>query len=149
MDVVRMTTPLWMRIAEAELAASVREVPGPDSNPRIVEYHSATSFKATDDRVPWCSSFVNWCLREAGIPGTRSAAARSWLTWGDPLETPEYGCIAVLARGTNPAQGHVGFYTDTKPDGHILVLGGNQADAVSIAAYAPARVLAYRWPHAA
>ena len=141
-----MTVPLWMRLAEAELAAHVREVPGPGNNPRVVEYHQATSFKATDDAVPWCSAFVNWCFKEVGISGTRSAAARSWLTWGEALDQPEYGCVVVLARGKNPAQGHVAFFTDRRPDGHLLLLGGNQGDAVSIAAYLPEKVLAYRWP---
>lgn len=135
-----------MRVAEAELAAHIREVPGPGNSPRVLEYHATTAYHATSDAVPWCSAFVNWCFREAGISGTHSAAARSWLAWGDPLDQPEYGCVTVLARGTNPAQGHVGFFTDRRPDGHILLLGGNQGDAVSIAAYAPEKVLAYRWP---
>ena len=139
-------TPEWMQVAERELARGVRELPGPADNPRIVEYHAATSFRATDDEVPWCSSFVNWCLQQTGREGTRSAAARSWLYYGTALDAPEYGCIVVLARGTNPAQGHVAFYTDTRPDGHLLLLGGNQSDAVSIAAYPSDRLLAYRWP---
>ncbi|HEX5760734.1 MAG TPA: TIGR02594 family protein [Thermoanaerobaculia bacterium] len=77
--------------------------PGLADNPRIVEYHRTTSLRATDDEVPWCSAFVNWCMREAGLRGTGSAAARSWLTWGSRLATPRRGCVTVLRRGTNPA----------------------------------------------
>lgn len=141
--------PDWMQIAERELARGVREYAGPADNPRIVQYHAATSFQATDDEVPWCSSFVNWCLQHAGYEGTRSAAARSWLTWGEPLDQPMYGAITVLARGKNPAMGHVGFFTDRRPDGKVLLLGGNQNDSVSIAAFDAPRVLSYRWPKGA
>lgn len=138
-------TPEWMQRAEAELAAGVREVRGPEANPRIVEYHAATSFEATSDEVPWCSSFVNWCLQHAGYEGTRSAAARSWLTWGEPLDEPRYGCIVVLSRGSNPKRGHVGFCVQHR-DEEVRLLAGNQHDAVTIEAFSTARVIAYRWP---
>jgi uncharacterized protein (TIGR02594 family) len=138
-------TPEWMQTAEKELARGVRELPGVQHNSRILEYHDATSFRATSDEVPWCSSFVNWCFQQNGYEGTRSAAARSWLLWGQEIE-PEYGAVVVLARGGNPALGHVGFFTDRRPDGKILLLGGNQRDSVSIAAYPHERVLSYRWP---
>lgn len=76
--------PTWMVIAERELASGVRERPGAEHNPRIVEYHSATLLRATTDEVPWCSSFANWCLLQVFETGTWSAAARSWLAWGVP-----------------------------------------------------------------
>lgn len=143
-------TPPWMEIAERELARGVHEIPGPEANPRIVQYHAATSFEATSDEVPWCSSFVNYCLQHAGYEGTRSAAARSWLTWGEPIDDPRYGAIVVLARGKNPAQGHVAFLTaHREEDGNLLLLGGNQGNAVSIAAFGTERVLSYRWPKGA
>lgn len=134
-----------MVIAERELASGVREVPGARHNPRIVEYHAATTLRATSDEVPWCSAFVNWCLLEAGEPGTRSAAARSWLRWGVALEVPRYGAVAVLSRGADPARGHVGFFLRERDDA-VLVLGGNQGNAISIAAFPRTRVLAFRWP---
>ena len=93
-----------------------------------------------------CSSFVNWCFQQVGYEGTRSAAARSWLHWGTSLDHPHYGCVVVLARGKNPSLGHVGFFTDRRPDGKVVILGGNQGNAVSIAAYDAQRVLDYRWP---
>jgi uncharacterized protein (TIGR02594 family) len=134
-----------MEHAERELARGVRELPGVQHNTRILEYHDATSLRATNDEVPWCSSFVNWCLQHAGYEGTQSAVARSWLRWGEELDRPTYGCITVLSRPGNPWQGHVGFYTDHRHDA-VLLLGGNQSNAVSIAAYDPSRVLSYRWP---
>ena len=140
------TKPPWMVLAEQELARGVREYAGPAANPRIVDYHAATSLAATDDEVPWCSSFVNWCLQHAGYEGTRSAKARSWLTWGDPLDAARYGAIAVFARGKNPTQGHVAFFTDWQDEDTMLILGGNQHDAVSIIAKPAATLLSLRWP---
>lgn len=70
----------WLDIAKAELG--VKEIPGKKHNERILEYHKATSLESTEDEVPWCSSFVSWCLEKAGVPSTRNAWARSYLAWG-------------------------------------------------------------------
>jgi hypothetical protein len=72
----------WMAVAMREIGRS--EVPGPQHNPHILAYHATTSLRATTDETAWCSSFVNWCLVQAGISGTNSAAAASWLHWGAP-----------------------------------------------------------------
>jgi len=136
--------PAWLAVAFDEVGT--KEIPGDGHNPRIVEYHQATSLKATSDEVPWCSSFANWVVKQAGIKGTGSAAARSWMTWGRPLSTPVYGCIVVMKRGKNPGAGHVGFFVASLGDNHIRVLGGNQSDAVNIATFRRSSVLSYRWP---
>jgi uncharacterized protein (TIGR02594 family) len=136
----------WFEIAKREEAEGVDEIRGSRDNPRIVEYHQSTTLKATDDETPWCSSFVNWCVQEAGLQGTRSASARSWLRWGQDLHgEPRLGCIVVLKRGTNPAQGHVGFYFGDAGD-RLLLLGGNQNNQVNISSFRKTSVLSYRWP---
>ena len=135
--------PKWLEVAEKELGQ--HEVAGPESNPRIIEYHKSTTLKATSDEVPWCSSFVNWTMQESGFKGTRSAAARSWVSWGKELKKPEFGCVIVLKRGDSPSSGHVGFWVGEGPD-HVKVLGGNQGDQVSIANFNKSNVIAYRWP---
>lgn len=135
----------WFEIAKREEAEGVDEIRGARDNPRIVEYHQSTTLKATDDETPWCSSFVNWCMQQAGIQGTRSASARSWLRWGQTLRDPRPGCIVVLRRGNNPAQGHVSFYFGDAGD-RVLLLGGNQNNQVNISSYPKAQVLSYRWP---
>lgn len=98
----------WMAVALAE--RGVRRFPPGRVNPRIVEYNGHTNLVGYDDKISWCSSFVNWCMARAGLRGTGSALARSWLEWGRPLAQPVYGCIAVLTR-EDPAswKGHVGF----------------------------------------
>ena len=72
----------WMLHAESEAELRVTESAGESDNPRILEYHKSTTVKDLRDEVPWCSSFVNWCLKEAGIQGTDSAGAASWTSWG-------------------------------------------------------------------
>lgn len=143
---IESTCP-WMSFAINELGVS--ESPGDLDNPRILEFHKATAYGAKDDEVAWCSAFVNWCMKQSGYQRTGSAAARSWLNYGQMLPEPKTGCIAVLWRGDpNSWQGHVGFYL-REPQGcndNIYLLGGNQGDAVSVVAYPKSRVLAYRWP---
>lgn len=130
----------WYEVARRELG--VKELQGIADNPRIVEYHSATTLRATDDEVPWCSSFVNWVMKKAGYVGTRSAAARSWANWGTKIDKPVKGCIVVLTR---TGGGHVGFY-EGEDASNIMVLGGNQDDAVNIRHYRRTRLLCYVLP---
>lgn len=141
---IKAEDPTWLIIARNELGVS--EIPGPANAPRVIEYHQKTSLKAKKDSVPWCSSFVNFCMAEAGMLGTNSAAARSWLKWGAELEEPRIGCVVVFWRkGKNSAYGHVGFYVG-ETETHVLCLGGNQKDKVCVMKYPKSRVLGYRWP---
>lgn len=135
--------PLWLKIAGQELESGVAEISGKQHHPRILEYHNVTKLSADNDETPWCSSFVNFCMKEAGVEGTGSARARDWETWGDKLDEPFMGCIAVFTR---PEGGHVGFYVGSEESGDILLLGGNQGDKVSIARRSTAKLLSYRWP---
>ncbi len=96
----------------------------------------------------WCDAFLGACLERAGIASTRSLLARSYLTWGVSLDTPRIGAVAVLSRGSNPEQGHVAFWLG-ETDDEMVLLGGNQKNAVSVALFPKSRVLALRWPGAA
>jgi len=136
----------WLEIAKNEVG--VEEVPGPGDNPRIVEYLESTNLGEPDnqnDETPWCSAFVNWCVRQAGLEGTNSAWARSWLEWGKEQELGDswVGCICVLERG--PTSGHVGLLVSYDDD-RVKLLGGNQGNAVSYAWFPMERVLGYRVP---
>lgn len=114
--------------------------------PRITEYHTHTNIRGYDDKASWCSSFVNWSLAQAGIQGTGSALARSWLEWGEPLSEPVPGCIVVLSR-EDPGgwKGHVGFFLRADAQ-HVHLLGGNQLAQVREHFYLLSSVLGYRWP---
>ena len=82
--------------------------------------------------TPWCSAFVNSCMQKTGrkdLAGTGSAAAASWIHWGTKCSAPEWGCVAVVKRGSdkngNPLY-HAGFFIETSPDGLVYLLAGNQ-----------------------
>ena len=135
--------PPWLAVAKREIG--VRDYPFGMDNPRIAAYHEATALRATIDKVPWCSAFANWCMRQAGLCGTDSAAARSWLAWGRLLPHPRTGCVVVLRGGANPAQGHVAFYIAYR-GAFLDLLGGDQGDQVSVYAYPTRLLLGYRWP---
>lgn len=126
-----------------EMKKNIIEFPGPHNhNPSIVWYHSFTTLKATDDETPWCSSFMCCAAEMNGFKSTRSAAARSWLNYGD-LGDGSVGDIAVFSRGGG---GHVAFIHSkyTKGDKHVLVVGGNQSNAVRASKYPADRLLAIR-----
>jgi uncharacterized protein (TIGR02594 family) len=142
-EVPETDTPPWLRTAENEIG--IKEAPGAADNPRVLEYHSATSLGARDDAVAWCSAFVNWCMKQNDIPRTNSASARSWLNWGTRLDQPHKGCVTVLKRGSNPAQGHVALYVGDGA-GSVRLLGGNQSDQVKVSVFPTSMVLGYRWP---
>lgn len=122
---------------------------GGNSDKKVVEYlHSVDldESEQEDSGTPWCSAFVNWCLQKSGGKGTRNAMARSFLSWGKKLSTPEKGCIAVLWRGSPDSDsGHVAFFVGYSEDKHMVkLLGGNQADSVCIKEYAADKVLGFR-----
>lgn len=136
----------WLSRAFTDLSADVREIPGVETHPRILEYHLETTLKATQDEVPWCSAAVCSWMEESGIPSTRSAAARSWMDWGVTLLKPREGCIVVFWRGSpEDTKGHVALFLEEVGE-FVRVLGGNQGDKVSIQSYNKRKVLGYRWP---
>jgi len=119
-----------------------KEIAGDKHNPRIVQYsQDIGNTWVRDDEVAWCSEFVNWCLLQAGIPGTKSAVARSFHTWGEETKTPQLGDIVVFA--WTPTSGHIGFFINETPT-TVRVLGGNQNDEVNIKSFEKKSVLSYR-----
>jgi uncharacterized protein (TIGR02594 family) len=145
MTPVDFTPYPWMAFAFGEVGQ--HEVKGTSANnPRIQEYLAAASLPHDPDETPWCSAFVNWCMKQAGIQGTGRANARSWLSWGPCLAKPTYGAVTILWRDKrNGAKGHVAFYTGER-QGSLVLLGGNQDNQVKIKDYGSGRLLGYRWP---
>lgn len=139
-----MQQPPWMAHAWAGLGQ--HEIPGAAANPRITRYFRRAGHPTiNNDETAWCAAFVGACLEDAGIKGTRSLRARSYLEWGASADVPTFGAITVLPRGDDRAQGHVGFLVGTT-ETHIYLLGGNQSDAVSVMAFDRSTVLDYRLP---
>lgn len=138
--------PTWLKAARAELAMGVHEIAGPHAHPRILMYFA--TFKVVPmmgDETPWCSIGACYAMEQGGYRSPRSPRARDWLLWGEVLTEYRMGCVCVLSRGTNKAQGHVGLQIGESTS-RVLLLGGNQGNAWSIAAYPKTRVLGRRWP---
>jgi uncharacterized protein (TIGR02594 family) len=149
----RQKTP-WMATATAELGVHENSLAGKHES-RIVEYHSATSLKATDDETPWCSSFVNWVMKQSGYVGTNSALAKSWIDWGNEQINPREGSITIIQRigkkndsTTGSATGYHVAFLKSISENWISLLGGNQSDKVKISNFSlmSYKIIAYRWP---
>ena len=142
-----MEQPAWLDHAWQE--AGVRETPGPASNSRILQFFRDVGHAdVTSDEVAWCAAFVGACLERAGLRSTRSLLARSYLDWGVPIANAKLGAVAVLSRGSDPGQGHVGFVVGAAKD-QLFLLGGNQKDAVTVQSFPMGRLLGLRWPSTA
>jgi uncharacterized protein (TIGR02594 family) len=123
----------------------VKAIFGDTHNPRVVKYSTDIgNTHVRTDEVAWCSEFVNWCLLQAGIKGTTSAVARSFLLWGEETQTPQLGDIVVFWRESRTSwKGHIGFYIG-EVAGKVVTLGGNQSNEVNISRYPKETVLSYR-----
>lgn len=144
-----------LKVALAEIG--VKEVAGPQDNPRIVKYHKFATINndvGQKDSVPWCSSFLCYVIEHVfphdgdGKPmgSTNSMLARSWLKWGvSTKDDPMPGDIVVYWRGTpNGWQGHCGIFLKRNQNGSIITLGGNQNDEVNVSIYSGSKLLDIR-----
>jgi len=147
-----------IRTSAFELAQryiGVKEVPGQAANPAILAMLQLDQGWPQEDEVAWCSAFVNWITWMLRLPRSKSLRARSWLQIGEGISDArlaEAGFdVVVLRRGGGhqpgpevlEATGHVGFFAGY--DGNkVLVLGGNQGNAVSVASFNALDVLGIR-----
>lgn len=100
--------------------------------------------------VPWCGAFVATCHRIADSDITipdNPLGARNWGNFGKSC-APVLGATLTFWRGSRSGwKGHVGFYWG-EDSAAFHVLGGNQANAVTITRVAKSRLLQSRWPSA-
>lgn len=133
-------------VSLAQRFLGVHEVLGSGSNPLVLAMLQLDTSWVEDDETPWCSAFVNAIAWLLNLQRSKSLAARSWLQIGSAIRLDEAVPgfdVVILSRGSSPSSGHVGFYM-----GHsasvVLMLGGNQGDSVSVAAFDKARVIGVR-----
>lgn len=145
----------WIAIAR-ELIGT-QEIVGAKHNPVVLELwrlafeavNQTTPAIFNNDETPWCGGFVGATLAKADLAHHIPKSfpmAKSWINTGTKLNRPAYGCVVVFWRGSpKGASGHVGFVVGQDKAGNLMVLGGNQGNAVNIKAFDRGRVLAYRW----
>lgn len=139
--------PPWIVRAFNDLG--LKEVPGRRHNPRVLAmFRVAGHPEVNDDETAWCSAAVNTWMIEAGYRGTMSLLARSWTTWGKPIDKRKpipRGAVLIFPRGRSSWSGHVCLCLGDS-DGILTVIGGNQRNSVSITRYGKGALLAARWP---
>lgn len=138
-------------VANARKKIGVYEIVGEKHNTVVLAMWKA-GFKAVgqkswihDDETPWCGAFVASVMAESDLAHhipKQFPRAKSWETAGTELKGPAYGCIVVFSRRGG---GHVGIVVGKDEKGNLMVLGGNQANAVNIKPFPRHRVTAYRW----
>lgn len=134
-----------LTIATSQL--DTEEIKGKENNDIIVRYAKESGIQTiNDDETPWCSTFVNWCAKKAGLPYSGKANARSWVQVGKKVTDPQPGDIVVFWRESiHSWKGHVGIFFGYNADASkVFCLGGNQSDKVSIAAYGTDKVLSFQ-----
>lgn len=143
----RPNDPPWLKGAFADLG--VKEVTGTKHNPRVLAMFAVAGHpEIKDDETAWCSGAVNAWFIETGFKGTNNLAARSWERWGKPLDIEKpikRGAVLIFRRGTEKWQGHVCLLLEDRGDA-LVVIGGNQSNAVTIATYSRDALIAARWP---
>lgn len=137
-----MIEPAWLKAARADIG--LRELPGAPTEPRIAAWLKRLGAWWSDDATPWCGVAVAAWMQQAGVALPKHwYRARGWLEWGIELNAPTVGCVVVFERAGG---GHVGLIVGRTAQHYLLVLGGNQGDAVNVREFNPLRAIGYRWP---
>lgn len=120
-------------------------IKGPKSNSEILKYYKQIGFSwVSDDDLAWCAGFLGYCLKNAKMAFLKTLHARDYLNYGEKAIVPKLGDIVILWRVKKESIfGHVGFYIKETQTG-IYILGGNQANSVSIQQYPKSQVLDIR-----
>lgn len=161
----------WMNYALQE----AKKYKGADESviQKTINYHKAirAPLPNMQEGNPWCASFVNWCLEQAGYPianpksagvddrrrladGFRQVYKKGKGMTSNPLFTqisePIYGAVAVVIRpeelikkGNRPGK-HVGFVYGRSSRNEICVLGGNQSDTICFTDYTEKEIATVR-----
>lgn len=132
----------WLKLAYKEIG--VHEVRNEDKVHgywRSAKLSGLARYPAS--KIPWCSGMSCAMMERVGIRSPRTDGAKNWLNWGKALDKPCDGCVVVFTR---KGGAHVGFVVGQDEKGNLLVLGGNQGNAVNIKSFPRSRVTGYRYP---
>lgn len=133
-------------LEEALKLYGLKELKGEKDNPEIIKLFNELGFdgEKLKDETSWCAAFTNVMLKRANKPYLNTLNARSLLSIGVEVKTPQLGDIVIFWRESLSSwKGHVGIYV-SEDETSINVLGGNQGNKVCVAPYFKRRVLGFR-----
>lgn len=140
--------PLWLQAGLKFIGT--KEVPGAKDSAIIIDWAKdeggdiAKTY--THDSIPWCALFANMTLTKVGLKGTESLWALDFAgQWPSvKLIGPAVGAFAPMVRDGG---GHIGIVVGRDQHGNVMLLGGNQSDAVNIKPFATTRLnKGFWWP---
>lgn len=133
-------------LKEALALFGTHEVVGKGDNPLILEWAKEVglSKQYSNDEIPWCGLFIAVVAKRAGkaLPTVNPLWALNWGKFGVSASTAMLGDVITFRR---PTGGHVGLYVGEDSEAYHI-LGGNQANAVTITRVAKNRKDAIRRP---
>ncbi|WP_349291235.1 MULTISPECIES: hypothetical protein [Citrobacter] len=72
----------------------MEETKGPQHNAEILQFWKDIKRSGIkDDETLWCAAFVGAILERAGVKSTRYEPAKSYLEWGNTLQTPAHSVV--------------------------------------------------------
>lgn len=129
------------------LSKQITSEPWCKGDPRIPELFKQIDAQPWPEEFRWCAAFVGSALKNSGydyVPGQDGALARSYINYGESVETPQTGDIAVIEI-PGFSYPHVAFVWTATPE-DLVVLGGAQMGGVALHAFPVKNVLAIRRP---
>lgn len=144
----------------AQRFIGIKETAGTVNNPVIMAMLRLDAAWPANDEVAWCSAFINFIAWLWRLPRSKNLAARSWLSVGEAIALEEATVdpmtVVILKRGADPQPGpevvhadgtwppgHVGLFAGLNST-HVMLLGGNQGDGVSVQSFQRNRVIGVR-----
>jgi len=140
--------PVWLTRAKSYIGT--QEATGSEDNPVILNWAKQAGGEIAreyqHDEIPWASLYIVAMVCETNFEYPDTLWALDFAKYGQGLEGPAFGAIAVMKRSVGA---HVIFVVGRDKAGNLMGIGGNQSDAVNIRPFSPDHVVAYRWPTAA
>jgi uncharacterized protein (TIGR02594 family) len=158
--VQQLSEPPWVYYARTQIGINEDD----NCSDIVNRYHQANrEYKPSDCEIPWCASFVGYCLNQTEFDAQLDAGAASYANpqtrtratgktpesygdpvWGEQVNNPFIGAIGVYKNGN---QYHVTFIIAKSVNGETLyALGGNQGDRVNITGYERSKFVAFMKP---
>lgn len=140
--------PLWLQAGMKYIG--LKETPGSRDNPIIIDWAKdeggSIEDSYTHDSIPWCALFANMTLTKAGLKGTETLWALDFAGKWPSVKLPGVA-VGAFAPMLRDGGGHIGIVVGKDQHGNIMLLGGNQSDAVNIKPFATSRLnKGFWWP---